>query len=530
MKHYCKILTISVLIVFSFNVSAQFSQPFKWNAVSNGSELTVSVEIPASHYLYADKRTRVTVAGLKLNLQPEFSPETIKHTDDFGSGEIFPAGKQTWTYKIKPEETYKVNIEFQGCKEKTKDSPGICFMPSEADFSVHFSPKSNSIVIPDLPINSSPSLAARDDSLNALLDQFEVVNTGGGYLNKEEFLTLLEKNQTLNKFDIAYSLAGKGNLGIILLVLLGGIALNLTPCVLPMIPVNLTIIGAGNVAGDKRQGFIRGGAYGAGIAIAYGLLGLITVLSGAKFGTLNSSALFNFLVASVFVILALALFDIFSIDFTRFSAKIGIKKPETGALVPIFFMGVVAALLAGACVAPVVIAVLIHSISLYNEGNFAGLILPFVLGIGMALPWPFAGAGMASIPKPGKWMVRVKQAMGVMIFLFAVYYVYTGITLIPRGEKIASESPFAVLKKGLLQAKRENKPVFIDFWASWCKNCVQMERTTFKDPEVISKLNSYVTVKFQAEQPGEPKNKKLLDRFKLIGLPGYVILKPKANH
>ena len=77
-------------------------------------------------------------------------------------------------------------------------------------------------------------------------------------------------------------------------------------------------------------------------------------------------------------------------------------------------MGAVAALLAGACVAPVVIQVVLFSSNLYATGTTIALALPFFLGVGMAIPWPIAGAGLAALPKPGVWMVRVKQAFGVV--------------------------------------------------------------------------------------------------------------------
>ena len=92
-------------------------------------------------------------------------------------------------------------------------------------------------------------------------------------------------------------------------------------------------------------------------------------------------------------------------------------------------MGAVAALLAGACVAPVVIQVVLFSSNLYATGTTLALALPFCLGLGMALPWPFVGAGLASLPKPGVWMVRVKQAFGVFILATAVYYGYQAYTL-----------------------------------------------------------------------------------------------------
>ena len=95
-----------------------------------------------------------------------------------------------------------------------------------------------------------------------------------------------------------------------------------------------------------------------------------------------------------------------------------------GTVVLAFSMGAVAALLAGACVAPVVIQVVLFASDLYAKGSPIALALPFVLGLGMALPWPIAGAGIARLPKPGAWMVRVKQVMGVFILGTAIYYGY----------------------------------------------------------------------------------------------------------
>ena len=87
-------------------------------------------------------------------------------------------------------------------------------------------------------------------------------------------------------------------------------------------------------------------------------------------------------------------------------------------------MGGISALLAGACVAPVLIAVLALSGSLYAQGATGALALPFLLGVGMALPWPLAAAGIAILPKPGAWMNAVKKAFGVLILLLALYYAW----------------------------------------------------------------------------------------------------------
>ena len=160
-------------------------------------------------------------------------------------------------------------------------------------------------------------------------------------------------------------LEGRGPLAILVIVFLGGLALNLTPCVLPMIPINLAIIGAGARAGNKRRGFALGATYGAAMAIAYGVLGLVVILTAGSFGTINASPWFNVAIAVLFVFLGLAMFDVVTLDFSRFSSGIQFKSESRGSLPLAFGMGAVAAILAGACVAPVVVQVVLFASNLY---------------------------------------------------------------------------------------------------------------------------------------------------------------------
>ena len=84
----------------------------------------------------------------------------------------------------------------------------------------------------------------------------------------------------------------------------------------------------------------------------------------------------------------------------------------------------------------------------------------------------------------------------------------------------------ASLAEGLAAAEREGKPVLIDLWATWCKNCLTMDKTTLASPEVKAALAGYVKIKFQAEQPDESPTAEVMERFKAVGLPAYAILKP----
>ena len=508
-------LTAIIFFVSSFTMLA--AETFQWNWERKDGKLEVSAVIPPGYYLYQEQ-TQVEVKDFQGAALPPYSlPSPVIHDDPFsGKVNIFQHGaKNIWTFQIQDSGTYQIIINYQGCKEKTADSPAMCFPPSKEKLFA-----TSEFVEGDRTVAVSESMP---EDLSKLLSTFKIERVVAGYLSPDEFESFLAAHDITQESIFS----DKNILIVILLILLGGLGLNLTPCVLPMIPVNLAIIGAGGQAGSKKKGFMLGGIYGTGIALAYGCLGILTVLTGAKFGALNSQAWFNFGIAAVFFVLALAMFDLFNIDLSRFSAGLGPKDSNKGKLITAFIMGIVAALLAGACVAPVVIAVLLYSAKVYSEGNPAGLLLPLLLGVGMALPWPFAGAGMAVIPKPGAWMERVKLIFAVLIAAAGIWYAYTGVTLLPSKSATAvAREQLPALENTLRRSARENKPVMIDFWASWCKNCTRMESTTFKDPAVKRKLDDFIVFRFNAGKMDAKDVKPVLDYFKVLGLPTFVILSP----
>jgi thiol:disulfide interchange protein len=272
------------------------------------------------------------------------------------------------------------------------------------------------------------------------------------------------------------------------------------------------------------------------MALVYGVLGLVVILTAGTFGTINASPWFNLAIAILFVVLALAMFDVLIIDFSSLSTRFN-PTARSGTFVMAFSMGAVAALLAGACVAPVVIQVVLFSSNLYASGAKVALALPFCLGLGMAIPWPIAGAGLAALPKPGMWMVRVKQAFGVFIMGTAIYYGYEAYSIFanrwvdPAAVEASVKDQLKAgwhpsLAEGLDVALREQKPVLIDMWATWCKNCLIMDKTTLENADVQKALSGYVKIKVQAEDPDVAPAKTLMQRFNASGLPAYVILRP----
>lgn len=301
----------------------------------------------------------------------------------------------------------------------------------------------------------------------------------------------------------------------LLFAFLAGLALNLSPCVLPMLPIQLAVLGMGARAKSSFDGFKRGAVYGSAIALTYGILGLVIIKTGAVFGQLQSMRAFNVAVGIIFLGLGLSLAGLFPIDFSR----LGKRRRDNASILGLFLVGVTTALLAGACVAPAVIAVIIYGAELYAGGKISALALPFLLGLGMASPWPFIGAGLKVLPKPGRWIMVVKYGFAVLIVAMSVHYFRLAFQ---RDASYGEDYRNFDAVYG--EALKEGKPIVIDFFASWCTSCSEMEKKTFPDKEVRELLDRCSFLRIQVEDPLEDDAVKLLARFGVRGFPAIVVL------
>ena len=499
--------------------------------------LKVEFTVPADCVLYAERLHFLNGDGTELT--PRHLPEPMVMMDKV-TGHEKKLYDRNFAVLLEPVKG-SLLVKFQGCTN------AACFFPEKRSFAANADGSyiETTTTTTEL-VNVSPDPAAPSADWQTPAKDFQVIAKETGYVKASRLVSFLNQaaaghiqaaNDPLAKYKRF------GMVATLALILLGGLGLNLTPCVLPLIPINLAIIGAGKAAHSRGQGFLHGAAYGLGMSLAYGILGLAVVLTGAKFGTLNSSIWFNVAIALIFLVLALAMFDVFHIDFTRFDRLLGKRESRAahhtrGKWLVAFTLGAVAALLAGACVAPVVISVLLMATDMHAKGMAIGLALPFLLGVGMALPWPFMGASLAFLPKPGRWMVGVKYAFGVAIILFALYYgnlAYglfqsqhsrTNLAAAPGSAAIVAGGD-QTLAKALQTARATGKAVFVDFAASWCKNCEAMDLTVFNQTNVQRRLQDFIVVRYQAERPNESPAREVLDHFNVMGLPTYLVLSAK---
>ena len=517
-----------LILSHSFLIASATASPFSVAAARDTYEqrpaIRISFDFPKDHHLYSSFSV-ADPAGVPL------SPLSVPAPDAQKPDDSEPSYSKSFVAFYAPPAANSIVVAYQGCKGS------LCFLPQEVTLSLGEAPA----------VAPTPALAA-ESSASPLAGRGEPRRLVG-YADGPAFLAFLDLSAAppassawrLFLDDPAQFYLRHGVLPSILLILVGGFLLNLTPCVLPMIPINLAIIGASGTNVSRGARFGLGLVYGLGMALVYGGLGLVVVLSGSVFGAINSSPVFNGAIAVLFFALALAMFDVWQLDFSRFRKTGG--RAGRARLPAVLVMGGISALLAGACVAPVLIAVLALSGSFYAQGVGLALALPFLLGIGMALPWPLAAAGLAVLPKPGAWMEKIKKIFGGLIFLLALYYAWNAVRPVfmtawalaaddaarAESKNYLSESPFRRFDFGsdspetldalLREAAASGKPVLLDFGAHWCKVCKLMDATTLRDPAVVAKLGDVFPIQILADEPNRAPARDLLAPFAVQGFP-----------
>ena len=370
-------------------------------------------------------------------------------------------------------------------------------------------------------------------------------------------------------------------------VFLGGLALNLTPCVYPVIPITLAWFG-GQTRGNRAGVIMHACVYVFGMAVTYSILGAIAAVAGGFFGAVLQYPAALAGVALVLMLLALVMFDVFEARLPAFIAtSAGIRRAgPVGTLL----MGLTVGVVAAPCIGPFVLGLLTYVGELGNA--VAGFMLFFALALGLGAPYLFLAIFSGSIhrlPRSGAWMAWVRKIFGFVLLCMAWYYLrslifpltwslglaflllMSGIYLawiasVPGtgkiftvfrnlvgciffasalyatvngvetalNEKIAAsftKEPASVFwesysKESIARARDEHRPVFIDFYADWCQPCRELETKTYSDPEVISLARRFVMLKADLTAADDPAVKTLMERYRVRGVPTLVFLRP----
>lgn len=331
-----------------------------------------------------------------------------------------------------------------------------------------------------------------------------------GYVNADRFIDFLDAKTPSHFFG--HLTADTSIIILLFLAFLAGLAMNLTPCVLPMIPINLIIIGK-----SAKRGFV----YALGMTLAYGTMGIASSFGALAFGAIQSNPWFNLIVGIIFLLLASSLFGLFNIDFSKIR-KTRARGDKEFAIFYVFLIGALASILSGACVAPVLIAVLVLTADIFSKGTFAAILLPFAMGAGMAAPWPLAGAGMKVLPRPGAWMVWVNRIFASLMAVIAFWYISLGVKSFSSSSKtLKTDANEIAMTPDTFSLENLKRPILVDCWATWCKNCTAMDGV-LSQKRVKERLSDYTVIKLQAEDLGALRS---IPIFKNVrGLPAFAII------
>ena len=530
--------------------------------VTDANTITAVIRIAPEYYLYRDKTSVALTRGDGVRLgTPEITRGKVKDDPYLGKTEVV---HNELTVRVPLERgtssarELELEIGYQGCAEK-----GICYPPETKKVRVQLLSTANADTAPSITTATTPPPKLEGDGF------------------------------------WSYVLAAFG----------AGLLLTFTPCVLPMIPIlSGILVRSGDQTLTKTQAGALSYFYVLGTAVTYTAAG---VLAGATGGQLqayfqNPWAIGGF--AAFLSVLALSMFGLFELQMPSFiQSKLHYHSHKTkgGTAFGAFFLGLVSALIVGACVSPVLIGVL--GVAITNGDPLLGGAIMFAMahGQGVALIAVGIGAGFI-LPRAGTWMDGVKYVFGVLLLgvavymlgylpqvpvllLWAVLLIVTGVYLgatqsLPHdasgwrflwkglgtflliwgalallgglmGERdilkpvplagmvggntaIAATAPAGELfhrlhepqdlDAALTSAKREGKPVLLDYYADWCTDCVRMEATTFRDPRVRAALKNFVLLQADVTKNNDASTA-MKKRFGVFGPPAAVLLKADGS-
>ena len=266
------------------------------------------------------------------------------------------------------------------------------------------------------------------------------------------------------------SALGRGTLSALAFVFVIGFLTSLTPCIYPMIPITLAVLGARAKEQSRARGLALSVTYVLGIAVTYSALGVAAASTGALFGHALGNVYVVSAIALIFAAMGVSMYGAFELQAPAFLRdRLGVSKGETG-FIGAFLTGLVAGVVASPCVGPVLVGVLAYIAQ--TQDRFLGFLFLFTFACGMGVLFVALGAFsqlIGRIPKSGPWMDGVKFVFGTTMIGMALYYIkpvypdwafqaIAGAALIGVAssfgafEANASLTPWTRLRKGAMQA------------------------------------------------------------------------------
>ncbi len=458
----------------------------------------------------------------------------------------------------------KTVLRYQACDDKA------CYEPRNVEIPVKIKISKNNYSKSE--INSD---IFRTIDFNKKIDVKDTKTTEQSGNTKTENINQDEKK-------VANLVQERGLFLAIIVIFFWGLALNLTPCIYPLIPITISFFGA-QASGNKFRSIMMGVFYSLGMSVTYSALGVVSALAGGMIGAALQNPIVVSVIALIFIALATSMFGLWEIRVPQKLALAG-NKSRSG-LFGSLIMGLLVGFIAAPCIGPVVLSLVVYvgdSASKFGNSFIAasyGFFLFFILSMGLGLPYIFLAAfsnSISKLPRSGEWMEGVKIIFGLILiglaintlnpilpksineYTLPVFMILSGIYLILFNKKGNSSKGFYKAKniiallaviygtwilkpetaheivswKNLNTLQQiensissEKKLTMIDFSAEWCAQCKELDKYTYTNKGVIDQSKSFNNIKVDLTK----EDAQISDRFNIKGLPVVIFINSRGE-
>jgi thiol:disulfide interchange protein DsbD len=454
--------------------------------------------------------------------------------------------------------TLQGTVEFQSCNNQ------VCLAPAKVPFTVEVTVAG----VADPASSAAADTAAAADAAGATPDggTFSTAAPAGGAAS------------AVAKNELEEALA-KGGLGWFLALFVGGLLLNLTPCVFPMLGITVSIFGARRKEPLPKV-LSTAILYVLGICVTYTALGVVAALTGGLFGSALQSIWVNLVLGGLMLVLSLSMFGVYEMQPPIWLMdKLGGAQATNFA--GAFLSGLGVGIIAAPCVGPFVVAVL-ALVAQKGDVSF-GVRTMFTLSLGLGFPYLFLATFsnlLQALPRSGDWMTWVKHVFGTVMVALGVFYLTIGLApgltpwVVPvalgvgglwlgfidhsAGKKGAFRAftriagaiaLFAGVVMGAemyLAASRTmtfkdydaqavaasvaaGRPVMLDFSADWCVPCHELELNTFSNERVVAVAKQFDRFHVDLTKYDSPESEAWRKQYGITGVPTVVFLGPDGK-
>lgn len=320
-----------------------------------------------------------------------------------------------------------------------------------------------------------------------------------------------------------------------LFALIGGLVLNLMPCVLPVLSIKVLHLVERHP--DRRIALRHSLVYALGVLVSVWVLALLLFIlksAGhfAGWGFQFQSPVFVTAVALILFVLALNLFGVFEFSVPSINGRPNLQAGYQAS----FISGVITTIVASPCTAPFMGTALTVAIS---QPNIVGFGIFTFLGLGLALPFIALSAFpslLSFVPKPGPWMVYLKKALGVVLMACVIWLIWVLSIETGWGNWTAFDKPVHQIRwqayspVSVDKARQSGHGVFLDFTAAWCINCQVNDRLVLQNPDVVQAFRDRGIMAFKADWTKyDPVITQALASLGRDSIPVYVYYPPENS-